>query len=57
MKYVMCNIYIKDYNSKYLVYNDSNFIVFNVISYKIYFSVGERHFSVLRDVTINISCL
>ena len=24
----MCNIHIKDYYSKYFVYNDSNFILF-----------------------------
>ena len=50
MKYVMCNIHIKDYYSKYFVYNYSNFIMFystsNVIFYKINDRIGLTHVTI-----------
>ena len=40
-KYAMCNIHIKDYYSKYFVFNDSNFILFHC----------DFTFNLLYDIT------
>ena len=60
MKYVMCNIHINDYYSKYFFYNDSNFILFHcdfIYNTCHYITSAEVIFTVLSDVTINVCCL
>ena len=58
MKHAMCYTHINDYYSKYFVNNDSNFIFFLCdFTYNLLYDVGGRHFSVLSDFTINVSCL
>ena len=60
MKYGMCDININDIYSKYFVYNDSSFILFQcdfTYNLLLQYNVSGRLFSVLSEVTINVSCL